>query len=125
MGTEEERRATLAAGAETLLPLGTRAAEQRVEFVNPRFQPDQLGATPDEKVSAEAITAVHLKRQTTEVTQPLLAHAHERPPLAAQLAWRGCGPSAPWRAGLAGLGRGCRRRGRVRIGLPQQAGEQR
>ena len=47
-----------------------------------RFEPDQLGAALEQQVLAEAVAAVHLERETTQVAELLLSQAEERTALA-------------------------------------------
>ena len=97
---------------------GTPVAEQRVELVDARLEPDQVGAALEQQVLAEAVAPVHLEREPAEIAQLLLTQAQERAPLAPELAGGRGGPSPPWRGrrdGAFGCGR-LRRSSRCRSG---------
>ena len=71
-----------------------RGAEEHVELVDPRLEPDQLGAALEQQVLAEAVAPVHLEREAAQVAELLLAQPQEGAALAPQLARRRCGTAA-------------------------------
>ena len=93
-----------------------RGAEQDVELVDARFEPDQLGAALEQQVLAEAVAPVHLEREPAEVAQLLLAQPQERAALAPELARGGAGAAPGGRRGgaVGRLGRSSRRRSGTR-----------
>ena len=60
-----------------------RGAEEDVELVDARLEPDQLGAALEQQVLAEAVAPVHLQREPAQVAELLLAQAQERAAVAA------------------------------------------
>jgi hypothetical protein len=96
--------------------------------VDPRFEPDQLGAPLEHEVLTEAVAPIHLERDPAEIAKPFLTQAKEGAALTAQIAGSGGGTAAGRRRGhgndragacaVAGL----LVRGRA---LPQQTWEQR
>ena len=67
--------------------------------MDPRLEPDQLGAALEQQVLAEPVAAVHLEREPAEVAQLLLAKPQERAALTSELARRR-GGTAPWAGGV-------------------------
>ena len=86
--------AALAPGGPRHAGSALRRAEEHVELVDPRLEPDQLGTALEQEVLAEAVAPVHLEREAPEVAQLLLAQPHERAPLPPQGA-RGWSRPAP------------------------------
>jgi hypothetical protein len=62
--------------------------------VDPRFEADQLGAALEHEILTKAVAPVHLERDASEVAEPLLTQAQERPALAAEFAGRRRRPPA-------------------------------
>ena len=60
--------------------------------MDPRLEPDQLGAALEKQVLTETVAPVHLEREPAEIAQLLLPEPQERATLAAQLA---CGRGVP------------------------------
>src|SRR3954471_1442144 len=89
----DERRSARAARRWSGAPRRNRRGEERVEFLQPVVESEELVTAIDEEVLAELVSPEHLEHQPAEVAQALLAGAHQRAALATETPGVGQGPT--------------------------------
>ena len=108
VGSERERSSALAPVDGS--PADGRCPRERgVDLMDSRFEDEYFAALLEEEVLTEAVPARHLEREAAEVANPILAHACERSPFAAESTR--CRRDRLWRRAVRGLH--ARHRGRA------------